>query len=474
MPVSVSSLFPMAQPGGGATAATAADSLVGNGSLASARRAAGSFQSLLGMARAGSSNPAAPSGAAAGPGSVQTPSSEPVVAAATAADTLAGDPALLPPITAEAEPLGTGQPVKPVDTKPAIADAAPAADHIKPPVAADQPILPQLVHQAAAESAPPTGPSESAADDLSAQDDADLPAAKHGQGDVAAAMAIQVQVPPTAPSAAASIQPQLAVAPPPVHGESAPEAGSGKSPVEGTAAIFGKAAGKSAKAGAAGSLPVHGQALQEASGPRGQSVAANAGAPVDGAADQASASSSDANLSAPLFSQTLTGTASRPAALPYAPAAQSAPQSATVSVQQGQFGNDIGVEIARALDNGGDDLLIRLDPRHMGRIDVRLSFDHDGVLRAVLSADSASSLDMLRRESTDLGRALADAGIRSDGQSLRFDSRSGGQGGQRWQGEQGQRQAGIHSQGGAADGFGGSDDPIYRSLRSSGHVDLMA
>ena len=474
MPVSVSSLFPMAQPGGAAAAATAADSLAGNGSLESAKRAAGSFQSLLGMAQAASSSAGGSSDAAAGPGSVQTPSSQLAVTPATAADTLAGDPALLPPVTAEAQPLATGQPAKPAEMEPAIADDAPAADHIKQPVAADQPILPQLVHRTAAEAATPTDPSESAADDPSTQDDADIPAARHGQGDAAAALAVQAQVPPTPPVAAASIQPQLAVAPTPVHGEGAPEADSGKSPAEGTTAVFGKAPGKFAKTGAAGSSLVHGQALQEASGSRGQSAAANAVAPVDGAPDQGSASPSDANLSAPLFSQTLTGTTSRPAALPYAPAAQSAPQSATVSVQQGQFGNDIGVEIARALDKGGDDLLIRLDPRHMGRIDVRLSFDHDGVLRAVLSADSASSLDMLRRESTDLGRALADAGIRSDGQSLRFDSRSGGQGGQRWQGEQGQRQASIHSQGGAADGFGGSDDPIYRPLRSSGHVDLMA
>mgnify|MGYP001035660114 CR=1 FL=1 len=471
MPVSVSSLFPMAQPSG----AAAADGLAGNGSLTSAKQAAGSFQSLLGMTQAASSIAGTPGEAAAGSGSEQAAASELATAPATPADTLAGDPALLPPMTAEAQPPTSAQQARPADAKPADskpgeADAAPAADHIKPQVAADQPILPQLVERAAsAEPTASTEPSDGAADDPSAQDDADLPAAKHDQGDAAAALALQVPVSQTQPTAAPSIQPQLAVAPPSAHGEGAAEPEAGKDNGEGSAGI----SGKLAKPAAAASSLAHGQAAQEPSGARSQNAAAGAGTPAERAPDQGPASS-DANLSAPLFSQTLTGTASRPAALPYAPPAQSAPQSATVSVQQGQFGNDIGVEIARALDKGGDDLLIRLDPRHMGRIDVRLSFDHDGVLRAVLSADSASSLDMLRRESTDLGRALADAGIRSDGQSLRFDSRSGGQGGQRWQGEQGQRQAGIHSHGGAGDGFGGSDDPIYRPLRSSGHVDLMA
>lgn len=194
-------------------------------------------------------------------------------------------------------------------------------------------------------------------------------------------------------------------------------------------------------------------------------------------ADAGSARGETATLSSPVLTQTFAPVASRPAALPYPASTTASPQGASVTVQEGQFGTDMGVQIARALDAGGNDLLIKLDPRHMGRIDVRLSFDHDGVLRAVMSADSSTAAEMLRRESTDLNRALADAGIRADGQSLRFDTRAGGgqDGGQngnsRWQGGQGaQGQAAS----GFADSFGGGDDPVYRSLRSSGHVDLMA
>ncbi|WP_157222561.1 flagellar hook-length control protein FliK [Novosphingobium sp. AP12] len=173
-------------------------------------------------------------------------------------------------------------------------------------------------------------------------------------------------------------------------------------------------------------------------------------------------------LSAPVFTQTLEAATARHAASPYG----NPPAETAVTVREGRFGADIGVTIARALDAGTDgkreDLLIRLDPRHMGRVEVRMSFEHDGVLRAVVSADSPAALDMLRRESADLGRALADAGVRSDGQSLRFDG--GGAGG-------GQRQ-GARPQGGPSPGSdfagSGSEDPIHRPLRSSGHVDLMA
>lgn len=196
---------------------------------------------------------------------------------------------------------------------------------------------------------------------------------------------------------------------------------------------------------------------------------------ADGAGGQprpAVAARADSNLPSQLLSQALPTVASRPAGSPYPVQAQPFATSPVVVAQPGRLGADMGVEIARAVKGDREDLLIRLDPREMGRIDVRLSFDRDGVLRAVMSADSPAALDLLRRESGDLNRALADAGIRSDGQSLRFDARSGegmGQGGQR--GHQ-DRHSGPHS---AMDSSGGDiAEPQYRPLRASGQVDLIA
>jgi flagellar hook-length control protein FliK len=90
--------------------------------------------------------------------------------------------------------------------------------------------------------------------------------------------------------------------------------------------------------------------------------------------------------------------------------------------------HDIGLAIARGVAADGNTLHIRLEPAELGRVDVRMSFDDGGHLRAVVGADSPMALDILRRDSADLGRAMTDAGVRADEQSFRFESRSDGRG----------------------------------------------
>ncbi len=152
-----------------------------------------------------------------------------------------------------------------------------------------------------------------------------------------------------------------------------------------------------------------------------------------------------------------------------------------VAAQPGRIGNEMGVAIARhAVAGQPETITVRLDPKDMGRIEVRLAFDDAGTLRAVVSADTSAALEMLRRDAGDLGRALADAGVRADGQSLRFDTRTSGGN------DPGQRHHGgdprhtpspsPSSRQRHADGeypvF--AETPIYRALRTSGRVDLTA
>lgn len=116
-----------------------------------------------------------------------------------------------------------------------------------------------------------------------------------------------------------------------------------------------------------------------------------------------------------------------------------------MSVHAVRLARDVGVTIARQITAGGSEVRLRLDPAEFGRIDVRMSFDDQGALRAVVSADSSTVLDVLRRDSADLGRAMTDAGVRADAQSFRFegngsDSRNAGDGQPR-----GQRQQQSHS-----------------------------
>ena len=95
----------------------------------------------------------------------------------------------------------------------------------------------------------------------------------------------------------------------------------------------------------------------------------------------------------------------RSVAMSAEPAPQPARDQATVNARPGQIGREMGVEIARHLSAGGEELTVRLNPAEMGRIEVRLSFDDRGTLRAVVAAESAAALEMLRRDHADLGLA---------------------------------------------------------------------
>jgi hypothetical protein len=107
------------------------------------------------------------------------------------------------------------------------------------------------------------------------------------------------------------------------------------------------------------------------------------------------------------------------------------PDAPVVTVRPGQMAADTGIQIARQINAGQNEFLLRLNPAEHGHIQIHMRFAEDGALRAVISADSATVLDMLRKDSGDLTRALGDAGVRTDAQSFSFGSQ--GQDGQRQQ-----------------------------------------
>ncbi len=142
-----------------------------------------------------------------------------------------------------------------------------------------------------------------------------------------------------------------------------------------------------------------------------------------------------------------------------------------VAAQPGRLGHDLGVEIARRISIGGDQLVVRLTPAEFGRIEVRMSFDDRGGLSTVFAADRPAALDMLRRDSADLSRALNDAGFRSDTNSLRFDGGDRGTGGQSrtpWQ-----NAAPRHSHGNDPEPEI-VDPTAFRAVQTRGRYNLMA
>lgn len=75
----------------------------------------------------------------------------------------------------------------------------------------------------------------------------------------------------------------------------------------------------------------------------------------------------------------------------------------------------ISVKITKALQAGTDRISIQLKPAELGRVDVKMEMTHDGRVMTVVTAEKQDTLDLLRRDSSELQKALADAGLNSGG-----------------------------------------------------------
>ncbi|MBB3032473.1 flagellar hook-length control protein FliK [Alteriqipengyuania lutimaris] len=148
------------------------------------------------------------------------------------------------------------------------------------------------------------------------------------------------------------------------------------------------------------------------------------------AADVAAAALDSGPAAGELLPQSRTDPLRNAPPAPGAPASQPAP----VSARPGEIGHQLGVEIVRHGLDGRDSMTIRLDPVEMGEIQIRLQFDDRGTMRAIVTAESSAALEMLRRDSADLVRALGDAGVRTDAQSFQFEGRGQGRGEQQQHG----------------------------------------
>jgi chemotaxis protein MotD len=86
----------------------------------------------------------------------------------------------------------------------------------------------------------------------------------------------------------------------------------------------------------------------------------------------------------------------------------------------------LAVEIVTRAREGKNRFEIRLDPPELGRIDVRLDIDGQGNVTSRLLVERADTLDLLRRDFSNLERALNDAGLKTDNGSLQFAMRDQG------------------------------------------------
>ncbi len=133
----------------------------------------------------------------------------------------------------------------------------------------------------------------------------------------------------------------------------------------------------------------------------------------------------------------------------------------------------MGALIKRQIVSGREEVTVRLDPPELGRIHIRLSFETAGELRAVVATESTAALDLLRRDVNQLDRALAEAGVRTDGRSFRFDEGQTGSGFARSDQQGGGRNSG------SAPNPSDADETLptraaWRGINANGRVDMIA
>lgn len=128
-------------------------------------------------------------------------------------------------------------------------------------------------------------------------------------------------------------------------------------------------------------------------------------------------------------------------------AQQAQTENVTKEAPKGSSVTDqISVKISKALQAGNDRISIQLKPSELGRVDVKMELTQDGRVMAVVTAENKDTLDLLRRDASDLQKALQDAGMQLDSGDLSFNMR----------GEEGEMMA--DDQGGSGPGGSGADE----------------
>lgn len=124
----------------------------------------------------------------------------------------------------------------------------------------------------------------------------------------------------------------------------------------------------------------------------------------------------------------------------------------------------VGVHLGKAMADGQSRITIKLVPAELGRIDVRLDMGSDGRVTASFQVENASTLSLLQKDAAGIERALTDAGLKTDQQSLNFNLKGDGQ----RQFGNGQQQAGDSS------GQGGRNQQQAQGLQDMSGYDGQA
>jgi flagellar hook-length control protein FliK len=82
--------------------------------------------------------------------------------------------------------------------------------------------------------------------------------------------------------------------------------------------------------------------------------------------------------------------------------------------------NQVSIQLSKAVQSGDSKIKIQLHPQELGRVEVKLEIANDGRAKALISVERPDTLDILQRDSRILERALQEAGLKTDQNSLSF------------------------------------------------------
>jgi hypothetical protein len=138
--------------------------------------------------------------------------------------------------------------------------------------------------------------------------------------------------------------------------------------------------------------------------------------------------------------------------------------------------DQIAVHIKKNVGDEVDQFTINLHPAELGRIDIKLDIGADGRVNAMVAVEKAQTLELLQRDSRSLERALQDAGLQTDSNSLNFSLRGEGNpfaGDGRGDGKNGGSGRRGRGFGGGGDDDG-TDSAVYTATLGNGRVDIRA
>lgn len=107
--------------------------------------------------------------------------------------------------------------------------------------------------------------------------------------------------------------------------------------------------------------------------------------------------------------------------------------SATKAARGGQSSltsvvEQVSLYLNKQAKAGSDSFTLQLRPADLGRVEVKLEISADKQVQGKIIVDNQATLDLLAKDSSSLTRALQDAGLQADSNSLQFSLRGDGQG----------------------------------------------